>query len=191
PCLTLAPGQVARDSKPLIVHRLSLIHNFSSFCRDAAWELEPGAFSELYQRHQHCDAPICLYKDGRDNFENEGRWSLILCTTCGSQGTHKSCSTLRSNSKKWECAECVSTGEIPGCSKTVSPRRHFYRETGQNSSQEENPGPSLRERPGPSFLQESSELSSPEKAEPSCWERRRSTWRAKRVKISKHHKKKE
>ncbi|XP_072506208.1 PHD finger protein 7 isoform X2 [Notamacropus eugenii] len=159
--------------------------------RDAAWELEPGAFSELYQRHQHCDAPICLYKDGRDNFESEGRWGLILCTTCGSQGTHRSCSFLRSNSKKWECAECVSTGEIPGCSKTLSPRSHFYRETGQNRSQEENPGPSFREGPGPSFLQESSELSSPEKAESSCWERRRSTWRAKRVKISKYRKKKE
>ncbi|XP_074139538.1 E3 ubiquitin-protein ligase PHF7 isoform X1 [Sminthopsis crassicaudata] len=159
--------------------------------RDAAWELEPGAFSELYQRHHHCDAPICLYKDGRDNFENEGRWSLILCTTCGSQGTHRNCSSLRSNSKKWECAECMSTGEIPGCSKTLSPRKDFYRGTGQNGSQEEDPGPSLRERPGPSFLQESSELSSPEKTEPSCWERRRSTWRAKRLKISKHRKKKE
>ncbi|KAL6081007.1 hypothetical protein STEG23_029112 [Scotinomys teguina] len=40
--------------------------------RDAAWELEPGAFSELYQRYQHCDAPICLYEQGRDSFEAEG-----------------------------------------------------------------------------------------------------------------------
>ncbi|XP_074054242.1 E3 ubiquitin-protein ligase PHF7 isoform X3 [Macrotis lagotis] len=151
--------------------------------RDAAWELEPGAFSELYQRHQHCDAPICLFKDGRDNFENEGRWSLILCTTCGSQGTHRGCSSLRSNSKIWECAECLSTGEIPGCSKALSPGGHFYKETGQNSSQEENPGPS--------FLQENSEFSSPEKVEPFCWGRRRSTWRVKCVKTSKSCKKKE
>lgn len=32
--------------------------------RDAAWELEPGAFSELYQRYQHCDPPpsVCMNK---------------------------------------------------------------------------------------------------------------------------------
>ncbi|XP_052589620.1 PHD finger protein 7 [Peromyscus californicus insignis] len=74
--------------------------------RDAAWELEPGAFSELYQRYQHCDAPICLYEQGRDSFEDEGRWRLILCATCGSHGTHRDCSSLRPNSKKWECNEC-------------------------------------------------------------------------------------
>lgn len=45
---------------------------FFSHCRDAAWELEPGAFSELYQRYQHCDAPICLHEQGRDSFEDEG-----------------------------------------------------------------------------------------------------------------------
>uniref|UniRef100_A0A8C9PZU7 PHD finger protein 7 n=1 Tax=Spermophilus dauricus TaxID=99837 RepID=A0A8C9PZU7_SPEDA len=74
--------------------------------RDAAWELEPGAFSELYQRYQHCDAPICLYEQGRDSFQDEGKWRLILCATCGSHGTHRDCSSLRSNSKKWECDEC-------------------------------------------------------------------------------------
>ncbi|ELK07833.1 PHD finger protein 7 [Pteropus alecto] len=88
--------------------------------KDAAWELEPGAFSELYQRYQHCDAPICLHEQGRDSFEDEGRWSLILCSTCGSHGTHRDCSFLRSNSKKWECEECTpsaeATGETEGCS---------------------------------------------------------------------------
>ncbi|GAB5568139.1 PHD finger protein 7 isoform X1 [Prionailurus iriomotensis] len=79
--------------------------------RDAAWELEPGAFSELYQRYQHCDAPICLYEQGRDSFEDEGRWRLILCATCGSHGTHRDCSSLRANSKKWECEECAPSSE--------------------------------------------------------------------------------
>jgi hypothetical protein len=26
----------------------------------------------LYQRYRHCDAPICLYEQGRDSFEDEG-----------------------------------------------------------------------------------------------------------------------
>lgn len=54
------------------IGRSCLPYNFFSHCRDAAWELEPGAFSELYQRYQHCDAPICLYEQGRDSFEDEG-----------------------------------------------------------------------------------------------------------------------
>ncbi|XP_076985179.1 E3 ubiquitin-protein ligase PHF7 isoform X2 [Tamandua tetradactyla] len=82
--------------------------------RDAAWELEPGAFSELYQCYQHCDAPICLYEQGRDSFEDEGRWRLILCATCGSHGTHRDCSSLRSNSQKWECEQCAASASAKG-----------------------------------------------------------------------------
>ncbi|KAM6169919.1 E3 ubiquitin-protein ligase PHF7 [Rhynchocyon petersi] len=75
--------------------------------RDAAWELEPGAFSDLYQRYQHCDARTCLYEQGRDSFEDKGRWCLILCDTCGSHGTHRDCSSLPSDDKEWECEECA------------------------------------------------------------------------------------
>ncbi|XP_069906851.1 PHD finger protein 7 isoform X6 [Oryctolagus cuniculus] len=34
------------------------------------------------------------------------RWCLVLCATCGSRGTHRGCSALKPNSKKWECEEC-------------------------------------------------------------------------------------
>ncbi|XP_045847543.1 PHD finger protein 7 isoform X1 [Meles meles] len=154
--------------------------------RDAAWELEPGAFSELYQRYQHCDAPICLYEKGRDSFEEEGRWRLILCATCGSHGTHRDCSSLRANSKKWECEECApsaeatdytpgNSGDIPCCSSTFHPGGHFYRDT----SLEEHPGPSWTDWPGPSLL-EKPESSSGRRGPP-C--------RSKGVKITKSCKK--
>ncbi|XP_074169163.1 E3 ubiquitin-protein ligase PHF7 [Rhinolophus sinicus] len=128
--------------------------------RDAAWELEPGAFSELYQRYRHCDAPVCLHEHGRDSFEDEGRWSLILCATCGSHGTHRDCSFLRSNNKKWECEECApsaeatdhipaNSGDIPCCSSTFYCGRHFCRDT----SLEQNPGHSWTDWPGPSLLE--------------------------------------
>lgn len=42
------------------------------------------------------------------------RWRLILCTTCGSHGTHRDCSSLRSNCKKWECKECAPSAEATG-----------------------------------------------------------------------------
>ncbi|XP_002697069.2 PHD finger protein 7 isoform X1 [Bos indicus] len=156
--------------------------------RDAAWELEPGAFSELYQRYQHCDAPICLYERGRDSSEEEGKWRLILCATCGSHGTHRNCSSLRSNCKKWECMECApaakvieytleNSGDIPCCSSTFLSRGHFYRDTGL----EENPGPSWTNWPGSSLLE------NPESSGP----RRSQSWGSKGVTISKSCKKSE
>ncbi|XP_030162806.1 PHD finger protein 7 isoform X2 [Lynx canadensis] len=154
--------------------------------RDAAWELEPGAFSELYQRYQHCDAPICLYEQGRDSFEDEGRWRLILCATCGSHGTHRDCSSLRANSKKWECEECApsaeatdhtleNSGAVPCCSSTFHSGGHFCRDT----SLEQNPGPSCTDWPGPYLL---------EKPE-SSGGRRGHSWQSKGVRITKSSKK--
>ena len=35
--------------------------------RDAAWETEGGAFSELYERYSHCDAAVCKNPEGREN----------------------------------------------------------------------------------------------------------------------------
>ncbi|XP_052046044.1 PHD finger protein 7 isoform X3 [Apodemus sylvaticus] len=152
--------------------------------RDAAWELEPGAFSELYQRYQHCDAPICLYEQGRDSFEDEGRWRFILCATCGSHGTHRDCSSLRPNSKKWECNECLpsstrdhvseESGDTPCCS-TFCPHGHFLRATNLG----QNPSCSWTDWLRPSLL---------EKPESSS---RRScqSWRSKRIKVTKDCKK--
>lgn len=153
--------------------------------RDAAWELEPGAFSELYQRYQHCDAPICLYEQGRDSFEDEGRWRLILCATCGSHGTHRDCSSLRPNSKKWECNECLpastadsvseNLGDTPCCSSTFCPHEPFLRAT----SLEENPGSSWTNWLQPSLLEKPESCSGS-----SC-----QSWRSKGIKVTKDCKK--
>lgn len=39
--------------------------------RDASWELEPNAFSELHERPLHCDASKCKCPDGRKT-DDEG-----------------------------------------------------------------------------------------------------------------------
>ncbi|XP_038206010.1 PHD finger protein 7 isoform X3 [Arvicola amphibius] len=153
--------------------------------RDAAWELEPGAFLELYQRYKHCDAPICLYEQGRESFEDEGQWRLILCATCGSHGTHRECSSLRPNSKKWECSECSpastmdyvseDSADVPCCSSTFQTQEQFSRA----SNLEESPGSSWTEWIQPSLS---------EKPESSGGRRRRS-WRSKGVRVTKNCKK--
>lgn len=73
--------------------------------RDASWELEPNAFEELLYRHKECNAEVCLCKSGR-NYDNLGPWNIVLCHMCGSQGTHKHCSSLKKN-EDWICSLCA------------------------------------------------------------------------------------
>uniref|UniRef100_A0A8C8TXD0 PHD finger protein 7 n=1 Tax=Peromyscus maniculatus bairdii TaxID=230844 RepID=A0A8C8TXD0_PERMB len=71
------------------------------------------------QKYAHTSAKHffkCPHCNNREEFPQEmlrmgihipdRRWRLILCATCGSHGTHRDCSSLRPNSKKWECNEC-------------------------------------------------------------------------------------
>ncbi|XP_053864673.1 PHD finger protein 7-like [Malaclemys terrapin pileata] len=74
--------------------------------RDAAWE-EDGAFSDQYHRHSRCDAGCCLYVGGREQSAEAGPWELLLCHSCGSQGTHRRCSSLGATRGPWECEDCA------------------------------------------------------------------------------------
>ncbi|XP_039391085.1 PHD finger protein 7-like isoform X2 [Mauremys reevesii] len=74
--------------------------------RDAAWE-EDGAFSDQYHRHSRCDAGCCLYVGGREQSADDGPWQLLLCSSCGSQGTHRRCSSLGATRGPWECEDCA------------------------------------------------------------------------------------
>ena len=53
--------------------------------RDAEWELEEGAFQELYARHSTCDAHDCTCPFGRTHQEADSLWELVLCELCGAQ----------------------------------------------------------------------------------------------------------
>uniref|UniRef100_A0A8C6BJP9 PHD finger protein 7 n=1 Tax=Monodon monoceros TaxID=40151 RepID=A0A8C6BJP9_MONMO len=151
------------------------------------------------QKYAHTSAKHffkCPHCNNREEFPQEmlrmgihipdRRWSLILCATCGSHGTHRDCSSLRSSCKKWECEECApaaeatdytpeNSGDIPCCNSTFHSRGHFCRDI----SLEENPGPSSTD-PGSSSL---------EKPESSGCRTRGHSWRSKGVKITKSCKK--
>ncbi|KAF1500377.1 PHD finger protein 7, partial [Megadyptes antipodes antipodes] len=83
--------------------------------RDAAWE-EDGAFADHYQRHSSCDASQCLCPAGRQQAEVNGPWRLLLCSSCGSRGTHQLCSAVGEDADSWECGDCSDTGTGEGCS---------------------------------------------------------------------------
>ncbi|CAH1642747.1 unnamed protein product [Spodoptera littoralis] len=60
--------------------------------RDAAWELEQNAFSEIYEREVPCSAADCKCPMGRSHDADNGAWSMKLCLLCGSSGVHGACS---------------------------------------------------------------------------------------------------
>ncbi|XP_030050544.1 G2/M phase-specific E3 ubiquitin-protein ligase-like [Microcaecilia unicolor] len=76
--------------------------------RDASWELEENAFSELLHRHQQCDAEECLCNKGRKYFESRSKWYILRCSCCGSRGAHLICSGLGNSRHHWTCSECLS-----------------------------------------------------------------------------------
>ncbi|XP_035756438.1 PHD finger protein 7-like [Egretta garzetta] len=78
--------------------------------RDAAWEEEEGAFAGHYERHSSCDASQCLCPVGREEWEQNGPWRLLLCASCGSCGTPQLCSALGEDADSWECGDCRDMG---------------------------------------------------------------------------------
>uniref|UniRef100_A0A1B6CRC0 PHD-type domain-containing protein n=1 Tax=Clastoptera arizonana TaxID=38151 RepID=A0A1B6CRC0_9HEMI len=74
--------------------------------QDAAWEAEPNAFEDLYQRHDKCNADICKWSGGRRDNTPGTRGELVLCNTCGSEGMHIGCGKLSWSNPKWECKLC-------------------------------------------------------------------------------------
>ncbi|XP_063979013.1 uncharacterized protein LOC135163489 isoform X2 [Diachasmimorpha longicaudata] len=77
-------------------------------CQDASWELVPNAFQELLYRHNRCDASQCICSKGRRYTSSNPKWELILCRTCGSQGIHVACGSLKWGNATWDCRECTS-----------------------------------------------------------------------------------
>ncbi|XP_014673098.1 PREDICTED: uncharacterized protein LOC106813472 [Priapulus caudatus] len=77
--------------------------------RDASWEREQDAFTDLLYRHNCCDMKPCFCKHGRDyNCRDGGKWEIMLCDDCGAQGTHLRCSYLKNPMQDWSCPPCVS-----------------------------------------------------------------------------------
>ncbi|KAM3842528.1 G2/M phase-specific E3 ubiquitin-protein ligase [Diretmus argenteus] len=75
--------------------------------RDASWELEENAFTELLEVYQQCDALTCLCDSGRTHSAKTGWFKMIRCQLCGSRGTHRKCSALAVDARDWACLECT------------------------------------------------------------------------------------
>ncbi|XP_027844173.1 G2/M phase-specific E3 ubiquitin-protein ligase-like isoform X2 [Aphis gossypii] len=74
--------------------------------RDASWETVPNAYVELLERHSSCNAVTCLCPHPeKRKYQNDSSWEIILCNTCGSNGTHKLCSSLKCD-QAWLCPGC-------------------------------------------------------------------------------------
>ncbi|XP_028293943.1 G2/M phase-specific E3 ubiquitin-protein ligase [Gouania willdenowi] len=90
--------------------------------RDASWELESNAFSELLEVYQSCDALSCLCDTGRTYSAKSGWFTVIRCQLCGSRGTHRKCSGLKLDSRDWSCSDCTGATATHASIVTSSPR---------------------------------------------------------------------
>lgn len=74
--------------------------------QDASWEREPNAYRELLFRYSHCDAPRCGCPGGRGYSKPNSIWELVVCSDCGSQGSHALCSNVPPPADHWRCSTC-------------------------------------------------------------------------------------
>ncbi|KAG7510907.1 G2 M phase-specific E3 ubiquitin-protein ligase [Solea senegalensis] len=79
--------------------------------RDASWELEANAYSELLEVYKRCDALTCLCSDGPTHSAKSGWFEVIRCRLCGSRGTHRKCSGLKVDTRDWACSDCTQAAD--------------------------------------------------------------------------------
>ncbi|CAF89650.1 unnamed protein product [Tetraodon nigroviridis] len=118
--------------------------------RDASWELEADAYSDLLEVYRRCDAEECLCSHGRAHSAKTGygraaaaaggprkrpsdrlrlvcfSWfEVIRCRLCGSRGTHRRCSRLRAGTRAWACTDCTQAtdGKAPLVTPPQASRR--------------------------------------------------------------------
>uniref|UniRef100_A0A8C2XFB8 G2/M-phase specific E3 ubiquitin protein ligase n=1 Tax=Cyclopterus lumpus TaxID=8103 RepID=A0A8C2XFB8_CYCLU len=88
--------------------------------RDASWELEANAYSELLEVYKRCDALVCLSRDGRSHSAKTGWFEVVRCRLCGSSGTHRKCSGLKLDTKVWACSDCTQATDGKGNNNVIS-----------------------------------------------------------------------
>ncbi|XP_040551228.1 PHD finger protein 7-like [Gallus gallus] len=76
--------------------------------RPSWWD--DAAYQPLRERHRRCDASMCIYLGGRERAQEEGRWRLLLCSSCAAEGTHWNCSFWSAGRDTWECDTCAGAG---------------------------------------------------------------------------------
>ncbi|XP_060666158.1 pineapple eye protein [Drosophila nasuta] len=71
--------------------------------RDATWELQKNAYSELHSKPLHCDEAECLCPKGR-SYSKTYNWNIQLCITCAAYGSHFKC--RKDGAKDFKCELC-------------------------------------------------------------------------------------
>ncbi|XP_013163286.1 PREDICTED: uncharacterized protein LOC106114570 [Papilio xuthus] len=78
--------------------------------RDAAWELEHNAYSEMYEINLSCCALDCKCPMGKehDSDNENGLWDIKLCILCGGCGMHDKCMETENKKKgRYVCMTCA------------------------------------------------------------------------------------
>lgn len=77
---------------------------------DAAYRQEirkRGVFA-LLSPYERCTASDCKCKEGSEHIEEDGNWSIIVCTNCEVKGVHVRC--REDNVNPFVCSTCPKNG---------------------------------------------------------------------------------
>ncbi|XP_060860378.1 uncharacterized protein LOC132937598 [Metopolophium dirhodum] len=83
---------------------------------DPSWETVPNAFAELSERQQKCSIETCLCPYNEEYQLPSGPWEILLCNSCGSNGTHRLCSYLE---QEWCCSVCKGVSDKDAAKKKI------------------------------------------------------------------------
>ncbi|XP_060858907.1 G2/M phase-specific E3 ubiquitin-protein ligase-like [Metopolophium dirhodum] len=86
--------------------------------RDPSWETVPNAFAELSERQRKCNIETCLCPHNEEYQLPSGPWEILLCNSCGSNGTHRLCSFLEAE-QEWCCAVCKRVTDKDAAKKKI------------------------------------------------------------------------
>ncbi|XP_052556863.1 PHD finger protein 7-like [Tympanuchus pallidicinctus] len=86
--------------------------------RPSWWD--DAAYQPLRERHRRCDANPCIHLGGRERAHEQGLWQLVICSSCGSEGTHWCCSFWAMGTNGWECDTCAGRSTAPRSSAELA-----------------------------------------------------------------------
>ncbi|XP_042685512.1 PHD finger protein 7-like [Centrocercus urophasianus] len=86
--------------------------------RPSWWD--DAAYQLLRESHRRCDASPCIYVGGRERAQEKGLWQLLICSSCGSEGTHWCCSFWALGRNGWECDTCAGRSTAPRSSAELA-----------------------------------------------------------------------
>lgn len=87
---------------------ISNVHYAKTMMQHTGKRLEKRGVFALLSPYERCTASECKCKEGSEHIEEDGNWSIIVCTNCEVKGVHVRC--REDNVNPFVCSTCPKNG---------------------------------------------------------------------------------